>query len=408
MKFSVVQECPQCGAPVDLEETDRLLRCPYCDVKSFLLGDPYFRFVLPPKDPGRGLIYLPYLRFRGSSFTCRMDGVRHRILDITHLGVPFKRFPISLGLRPQAMKMQFVKADTRGTFLRCLLKTRDLLVRAERHSTSQDPGNVFHRAFIGDALSLIYLPMYVERGALFDGITERPLARLPREKEMLSSIVDKAAGRGITFLATLCPDCGWNLQGERDSVVLTCPNCETAWEVREGRFVRVDFHVGTGGEGQSVYLPFWRMSVEARGMDMRSFADFMRVTNQPRVIRREWENEELRFWCPAFKIRPKVFLHLSRHLTLLRPGVNDTGRLPVKRLYPVTLPLSEALEGIKVTLAGCIITRNKMMPLLPETSFSIRETSLVYLPFHQGLHEMVEPNTRISINRKALEFGRYL
>ena len=38
----------------------------------------------------------------------------------------------------------------------------------------------------------------------------------------------------LTFLATLCPKCGWTLNGQRDSVVLTCSNCETAWEASEG------------------------------------------------------------------------------------------------------------------------------------------------------------------------------
>ena len=168
MGFTVEQECPQCGAPVELDETDRLLHCPYCGVNSFLFADDYFRFILPSKAPDRELIYLPYLRFKGSVFSCNGNVVRHRIVDITHLGVPFKRFPLSLGLRPQTMKMRFVNKDTKGSFLRCLLKTSELLVRAERHSSALDSGQVFHRAYIGEAMNLIYLPMYVEKETLFD------------------------------------------------------------------------------------------------------------------------------------------------------------------------------------------------------------------------------------------------
>lgn len=408
MGLTVVQECPQCGAPIELDETHRLLRCPYCDVNSFLFADRYFRFVLPPKTPRKDLIYLPYLRFRGSVFSCHRDGVRHRIMDITHLSVPFKRVPVSLGLRPQAMKMRFVKADTEGTFLKCLLKTEDLLARAEKHAGSMDSVQAFHRAYIGDTTSLIYLPMYVEGEVLFDAITARPMAGLPRDRDIFSSIGERNPGGGLTFLATICPGCGWNLEGEQDSVVLTCSNCETAWEAKGRGFVKVDVLMGTGGRPDSDYLPFWSMTVEGRGVTIRSYGDFMRITNQPRVIRSHWENRDMIFFSPAFKIRPKLFLFLSQRLTLGQPQVDDRGKLPAKGLYPATLPLSEAVQGIKVTLAGCVITRKKIMPLLPRMGFAVRKASLVYLPFHETAHEMINSETGVGINKKALEFGRYL
>ena len=91
MGFTVEQECPQCGAPVELDETDHLLRCPYCDVNSFLFADDYFRFVLPPKVRNKDLIYMPYLRFKGSVFSCDSHAVSFRNEDITQIGVPFKR-----------------------------------------------------------------------------------------------------------------------------------------------------------------------------------------------------------------------------------------------------------------------------------------------------------------------------
>jgi len=408
MGFTVEQECPQCGAPVELDETDHLLRCPYCDVNSFLFADGYFRFVLPSKVRNKDLIYLPYLRFKGSTFSCDSHAVRHRIVDITHLGVPFKRFPVSLGLRPQAMKMQFVKSDTEGLFLRCLLKTSDLLARAERHSSASDSGPVFHRAYIGEAMNLIYLPLYVEKETLFDGITNKPIAKLPKDSDIFSSIIDRNPRWGLTFLATLCPRCGWNLEGEKDSVVLTCSNCETAWEAKKGRFVNVNLHIAAEGQPDNDYLPFWKMSVQVKGIKISSYADFMRTTNQPKVIQKDWENQDMSFWSPAFKIRPKLFLYLSRLLTVAQTELDVRGKFPKKNLYPATLPLSEAIQGIKVTLAGCAISKKKVIPLLPDISFSIKNAALIYLPFGETAHEMVQPHTHVSINKKSLEFGRYL
>jgi len=306
------------------------------------------------------------------------------------------------------MKMRFVNKDTKGSFLRCLLKTSELLARAERHSSASDSGQVFHRAYIGETMNLIYLPMYVEKETLFDGITHRPIAKLPRDSEIFSSIIDRNPCWGLTFLATLCPRCGWDLEGEKGSVVLTCSNCETAWEAKSGRFVKVDIHIAAGGQPENTYLPFWKMSVRAKGIEISSYADFMRATNQPKVIRKEWEHQDISFWSPAFKIRPKLFLYLSRRLTVGQAELDIGGKFPKKNLYPATLPLSEAIQGIKVTLAGCAISKKRVMPLLPDIRFSIESASLVYLPFGETAHEMVQPHTHVSINKKSLEFGRYL
>ncbi|MCD6305376.1 MAG: hypothetical protein J7M32_03705 [Deltaproteobacteria bacterium] len=408
MKFSVVQECPQCGAPLEMDEADRLLPCPFCGVASFLFSDDCYRFVLPSRESNRDLIFAPYLRFKGTAFHCDLKGVHYRILDITQLGIPFKRFPMSLGLRPQAMKMRFAHADVAGSFLKCFLKTDDMLERAKRHSSAADMGEALCRIFIGDAVSLIYLPLYVERGVIFDGVTNRPVAALPKHRDILSSIADHGPRWKLTFLPTLCPRCGWNLTGERDSVVLTCRNCETAWEVKKGKFVQRELGVVSADSSESIYLPFWKMAVETTGIPIASYADFIRATNQPRVVQRKWEDQNMYFWSPAFKIRPSRFLYLSRQLTVMQIPHEPEGRLPPGNLYPATVPLSEAIQGIKITLAGTAVNKKVFMPRLQDIRLSIRGASLIYLPFRETSHELVQEHTRVSINRTSLNFGRFL
>jgi hypothetical protein len=408
MGFTVVQECPQCGAPAELDEADHLLQCPYCEVNSFLFSDDCYRFVLPHKAGKRDLIFAPYLRFKGCVFSCDIETVHYRIVDITQLGVPFKRFPISLGLRPQTMKMRFASTDAPGSFLKCFLKTRDILAQAEKHSSAANIGEILYRASIGEAVNLIYLPLYVEQKTLFDGITNRSIARLPEEGDIFSSITDHRPRWKLTFLATLCPRCGWNLTGERDSAVLTCSNCESAWEAKNGKFVQIDLAVVSGDQPDSAYLPFWKMSVRTTRIPIASYADFIRATNQPKVIQKTWENQEMCFWCPAFKIRPNRFLYLSRRMTVAQEILEPNGRLPRKNLYPVTLPLSEAIQGIKITLAGSAVNKKMVMPRLPDIGLSIKSASLVYLPFHETVHEMIQQHTHVSINKKSLEFGRFL
>ncbi len=408
MGFWVKQECPQCGGPVELDETDRILQCPYCDVKSFLFSNEPFRFVLPHKTRNKEILYIPYLRFRGVVYACQARRVSYRIMDITRLAVPIKRFPISLGLRPQAMKMRFVSQETKGSFLKCFLKTSEMLTKAEKQSSAGISEEIFHRAYVGEAINLIYLPLYFEKGALFDAITHHPVARLPKDMEKFSSITENAPPWQLTFLATLCPRCGWNLEGQKDSVVLTCPNCQTAWEAQRGRFVPVDFLVVASDDPDLTYLPFWRMSVRTEGIAINSFADFIRITNQPRVVQKSWDHQGMEFWAPAFKIRPKLFLAISRRLTLSQENPEGKKEFPNEIRYPVTLPLSEAIQGVKVTLAASTVNKKDILPRLPDTSMAVKGATLMYLPFKQTAHEMIQTHTGLAINKKSLEFGRYL
>jgi len=88
--------------------------------------------------------------------------------------------------------------------------------------------------------------------------------------------------------------------------------------------------------------------------------------------------------------------------------LEPNGRLPLKNLYPVTLPLSEAKQGIKVTLAGSAVNKRKLMPRLSGADICVTGASLIYLPFHETAHEMIQQHTHVSINKNSLEFGRFL
>ncbi len=410
MGFTVEQECPQCAAPVVLDETDRLLNCPYCGVKNFLFAPGHFRFVLPHKASDRDIIYVPYLRFKGNVFYCRGMSLGYRVVDITRVGLELKRVPASLGIRPQAMKLKFVTPDATGSFLRFALKAADIIEKAGRLSSLNSSGELLHRAFIGETLSLIYLPLYVEGNNIYDAILQRPIADLNRDRDQ--SVLDQDAGRnpqwGLTFIATLCPRCGWNLAGEKDSVVMTCSNCDTAWEALDGKFKQVDFLTVPGIDEDAVYLPFWKSDADVEGLKIDSFADFIRITNQPRVLKKDWEKEDMSFWSPAFKIRPKLFLNLAKQLTVSQRHFHTKETIPKHNLYPATLHRNEAVQGMKITLAASAVNKRAVLPMLPRVKFRIKNSTLVYLPFQDTGHEMVQEQMGISINNKALEYGRHL
>ena len=408
MGFTIEQECPQCGASIELDETDHLILCPFCNVKNYLFARDYFRFVLPHKAPDEAIIYAPYMRFKGEVYLCKGVAIRHSIVDTTHQGVAYEQLPISLGFRPQAMKMKFVTPHVQGAFLKCTLSPSDVLINVDKRTSVFSPGKLFHRVYIGETFSLIYLPLFVQNNRVYDAVINRPIAKLANGEDIFSPASDANPRWHITFLATLCPQCGWNLDGERDSVVLTCSNCDTAWEASEGTFIQVECGVAPGKGENMIYLPFWKITARDEGLGINSYAAFIRITKQPMVIQSSWENQDLAFWIPAFKIRPKVFLRLAKQMTILQKNFIMEKELPKKNLYPVTLPRSEAVQSLKVTLASTVMTKRKTFPLLPQVNFTITKSHLAYLPFRAMGHDLIQEPLNISINKNTLKYGRYL
>jgi predicted RNA-binding Zn-ribbon protein involved in translation (DUF1610 family) len=408
MGFTVEHQCPQCGAPVALDETDRLLRCAYCNTESFLYSLDYFRFALPHNVFDKQIIYAPYLRFRGSVYSCQGSAVDYRVVDITHVGLKFAGLPMSLGLRPQAMKMKFVTRDVGGSFLGFVLRATDIILKASKSGSGASTEQIYHRAYIGETLSIIYLPLYFRGNAIFDAVLNRSVGRLPRKLDVSDlKMVNNPVGN-LLFIPTICPQCGWNLKGEKDSVVLLCGNCGTAWEAVGGKFKQVDVWTVPGKKGETSYLPFWKTSAFVRGVAIDSFADFIRVTKQPLAIQKNWEQQGMCFWCPAFKIRPKIFLRIIKQLTLAQSDFRATPGMPEDKLYAATLPQIEAAQTIKITLGVSSVNRRALFSRLPAASFTIKAVSLVYLPFTETRHDMVQQHVNISFNRQSLCFGRYL
>ena len=409
MGFIIEQECPQCGAPIELTETDRILSCPYCDVQSYLFSPGYFRYVLPHKAPYRDIIYVPYLRFKGSVYFCGETSIGHKIIDITQTGVKLKGVPVSLGLRPQAMKARFATGETRGKFMRFSLKAVEILTRAAKLTRNSREEEILHRAFIGETMSIIYLPVYVEEGRLFDAILNRPLSSLKEGEVTIDPQLIKKIPETISFIPTICPKCGWTMRGEKDSVVLLCENCVTAWEVKDKKYSNIKMIISSEPDNDSVCLPFWKVTAKTTGVDIKTFADFVKTTNQPIISNKNDDSGPMSYWSPAFKIRPKMFLQLARQFTLIQKNeFDEIDSLHVKKTWPVTMPISEAIQALKMILASSAIMKKNVIPFLPQINFKIGEKTLVFLPFRQTRYDLINDELEVSVNRQSLEFGRSL
>jgi hypothetical protein len=162
INFFIEHQCPQCGAPATLEETDRLFHCEFCRVKSFLLEKDFFRYTLPNNvPPGKTLFFFPYWRFKGMFFSCTPGGIQHRFMDLSHQAIRSGMFPVSVGLRSQALKLRFVSPDMEGRFLTPTMPIDQAMDIFDSRYANGLPQPMLHQSHIGESLSLIYSPFYV-------------------------------------------------------------------------------------------------------------------------------------------------------------------------------------------------------------------------------------------------------
>ncbi len=410
MELSYLQNCPSCGAPVELTEADRVVECSFCDGMNYLVNSGPLRFVLPdflPASVGKEeIFYIPYLRFKGQVYSCLDYDLEHKIIDTTQLGCRDLRLPASLGLRPQAMKVHLISAEHRGRFVRLTEKVVDVFNKAAQLTTSfsEESKKLYHRSFIGETISFIYLPTYLKGATLIDGVLNRPIGKRVNTA-MLETAVPSSAKWLPRFISTICPHCGAAMQGERDSLVMHCHNCQTFWSEQNGQFEKIDYFVINGGK-HKIHLPFWKIKVHAEGLQLHSFADFLRLTNLPIVVQPADEDADFVFLVPALKIRPKYFLNMSKNITASQRKLPVGEQEVPRRIFPVTLPQQEGVQALKAILSASVLNSRSFIPQLPHIRLQAERIELLYLPFHSLGQDLVQDHTSMALARKILYFGR--
>ncbi|MCK5517208.1 MAG: hypothetical protein KAI39_10065, partial [Desulfobulbaceae bacterium] len=237
MELTIEQSCPGCGAPIELQEDDRLVRCSFCEVNNYMLDQGGRRFVLPwslPHDiDEQDLFFVPYLRFKGAVLYVSGYELKHKLIDTTRLGLENFKFPVSMRLRPQVMKVKPVVAGMKGRFLDQTVKIETLFSNAVKIASlfsKKKNSKLYHRAFIGESLSRIYQPCYIRENKIFDAIDNRLLCPAASLEHLEEKSSESNRSWEPKFITTICPGCGGFLEGESDSLVLYCCNCETLWQ----------------------------------------------------------------------------------------------------------------------------------------------------------------------------------
>lgn len=334
-------------------------------------------------------------------FTLKPFEVTSKVLDTSFLAGNYPYIPPSLGLRTQALKLRFATSGVKANFLSADVPFGDVVPRIDQLSQYTD-GDVFHKAFIGETISKIYSPVYINNNTIYDGILRRPIIERSQLEAEAFHNINSERKWNIKFNSALCPTCGWDLTGDKNSVVLFCKHCDSPWEHVNGKFKALNYGVIPCRNNDSAYIAFWRLKINIDGLPLSSYEDLIKFANLPKAVKQEWADRGIYFWTPAFTIRPKMFMRLSKQLTISQPSEDLNETLPRSGLNAVTLNVHEAFESVKVMLAHLTTAKNKIFPLIPEVKMDLQDSLLVYLPFTVKGNEFIQTEMNFSIQRNAL------
>lgn len=340
-------------------------------------------------------------------FSCVENGIRKRFVDISHQAVGSLHFPVSVGFRSQTQKLKFVSSDTEGLFLKPIITFKNIMDIFKERFGAGLPNPIYHQAHIGETYSLIYSPFYLD-DRLFDAILNEPVPTVLPDDFDISLFAGGRPKWNIHFLPTLCPSCGWDLEGSRDAIVLCCKNCDSVWRPLKTELKKLAVGHQPAVGDDITYMPFWRIKSDIEGLVLKSYADLIKVANLPKVAQKGWDQTRFHFWCPAFKVRPQNFLQIAGSMTVSQPLQKPSPGLPPGKRYPVNLPVKEAVESLKLNLANFMRPREKMIETIQHISITPESYLLTYIPFAEEHHELVQPDISLAINRNMLDFAKQM
>ncbi|HEC67769.1 MAG TPA: hypothetical protein ENI35_03015 [Candidatus Desulfofervidus auxilii] len=447
-KWHIQTNCPQCGAPVCLKETQRVLNCEYCKTRLYLFSQPFFCYMFSPKDPEAQVLFIPFWRIKGITFSLKMPPkIEAKIIDKTLMAIDIPLAFTSLGVRPQAVNLEFANVEKRGIFLSPQMGFKEVFHKLKEKPTDKDGvpekiynintfgDKIFHYIqrkinknikkgmkeasvkivfsdFLGEAVSLIYFPLIIEKNnqrvILKDGLSGQNIGNLT--KEGLNCLKKKRISKlpTLQFLPLICPQCGWDMPCNDEAWAVFCHHCGQGWYVSQNKFKKLDYKTAKT-EQEVFYLPFWRINATVPDFSLYTQADLIRFSNLPKIIKDHHKKSPFHIYVPAFKINPRQFLHMAKSITLAQPDYSYLHQ-PVSNAHHVLLPPTEALNSVKLVIASIGTLKKHFFPKLPRIKPKIDKITLVFLPFTQKGIDLVllYQAMNISIPANALKWGDFL
>jgi DNA-directed RNA polymerase subunit RPC12/RpoP len=409
-EFVVEFQCSQCGAPASIAETTRLFRCRFCGVKTYLVPRKVFHYVLHSRAPeNKDVVYFPYYWFRGVLFVCLPSySVHGEVIDEILQASPSDYFPLNLGFKTQVTKVRFMGPGIKARIFPPTIPFEESGEYLKAHFEEY-----YYSEFIG-SLDLIYAPFYLHDQTVYDGISNKRVDQFWDEpiildQELISALPPVDSPQlNVKFLTTLCPQCGWDMDCAPNSYLIACTNCSSFWKPGWNGFKRLGVgHLPGDAAGTALFLPFWRVRPEITGIQLNSHQDLIKAANLTRFVEEEHAHTAFYFWIPAFKIDSRRYLQIAKRVTISQPQEKPLRELPKKAVaYPVTLPISEALKGLKSVLADFVGYPEIYYPKLEEIEIVPKRLALVYIPFQMSGSEFIHPRYKVQVSKTTLDHFR--
>lgn len=409
--YSIDLQCPQCGAPVVLEETERIVACAYCRVRHFIANSGQPSYLIPSKLSGspEGLYYVPYWRFKGMAFALQGSKVVHRLIDSSAQAVRNFALPYSLGLRSQTQRLKQITRETSGKFLIPTLSSRKIVKRINEQLLGLGPRITNRRLYqvqVGEIVSLIYAPVVAEGACFLDGITGKPYPKeaMGIEDERVSP--DPPANQ--SFLPALCPHCGWDLEGESKSFCLHCKNCVSLWMGAKQKLIPVPFLFFGNDLKQDLFLPFWQFRIKAEGLSLGDCLERFGSFSAGKGAGAAESISAVSWKVPAFNIHPNLFLRLGRQMTNTAVEGTRLRRFPKASYFPATLPFQEGFQSLPMLIFQLSRKKAGFEKVLAGARFKPEDVKLLFVPFARRGFDLVQPDLNIGLHKNALTVGRML
>lgn len=341
-------------------------------------------------------------------FSCLPREMQKRFVDVSQQAVATPHIPFSLGFRSQTQKLRFaVAAESDAIFIKPRISAPQLLASLTQRLSANLPKPILFQEFIGETLSMIYAPFYM-KGKVIDAVLNEPLAS--GDIEAFSALMSQADHPRfpITFIPAQCPQCGWDLGGRSDALALGCDKCKRMWRTRQGRLMDIHaVHMPETDQG-AMYMPFWRIKADTAPLELKTYADLVKTANLPKAPQPGWDEVPFYYWAPAFKVRPQNFLTIATSLTLAQPRDKFNAGLPGGRLQTVNLSLKEAVESLKLNLAGFMKPRERMVEQIAKVEIKASSFKLIFIPFRESHHEFIHDDMSLAISKNMLSHAKNL
>lgn len=407
---------------MEIDAGDPVLICGFCRTALYMVPSIALRYMLPAKTPpsARGKIfYVPYWRFRGLRYRALPEKIDGFVMDSTWIAIRDLEDILenTLGIKPQAMPLTL---SVDASFL--ALPDIDMETGLKKTKTNMETwlrGKPLFDGFIGESVCLIYVPCELLRDEK-DGFLIKTLCinSSPNriDEETGSKIEQKlkrhATKRAVQFLPLICPECGHDLPRSKGAVILRCTSCDMAWRTTGGRYDQVPFiHIPApaGQAEQAIHIPFWKITMSLNGFPAETRAQFKGLVISYQKMPEEWDSEPVTIIIPAIKLNPGLLLRVARGLTLFsgkRAAPSNSYKERRCLSEAVTISSREASEAIKIIMASIFAKRKKLAALIKDSEIAIQETTLIYLPFLQGPHDLKECYSGQAIPVRALDLGK--